>query len=415
LVEHLLTRLAQVQRDIGTEPAEAAGAATPFAELLDSMALVEFLAILAEDCGVEPEAIEEAARRRFTTFADLAEAMLRAGIGLRVGQSVAPAARSQRHPPSGSGTGACWLAATAVRLPDAVQPAEWINQAIGRPRGWLERHAGIWSRRVWQDQDPLAAAAAVGSDCVRQVGLWPADVGALLVTSEAPPLLVGMAAALHHRLGLPSGATVLEIGGACTGFLAALWTAQALVPRVGPVLVLAVEAPSQLLALEPGPAGENAALFGDGAAAAVLCDGPVVSSSVCLADVTVGALGEAGHCLHVRRTQGSVTLHMDGHALAGRAMRTMAWAVRDLASRHRLAVSDLDGVVAHAGNGRMAALLARQLGLPPDRVWSATATTGNLGSASLPVGWQTQASHSGPVAWAAVGAGLTWGVALTTG
>ena len=61
------------------------------------------------------------------------------------------------------------------------------------------------------------------------------------------------------------------------------------------------------------------------------------------------------------------------------------------------------------------ALLSRQLRLPPDRVWSATATTGNLGSASLPVAWQTHASHCGPVAWVAVGAGLTWGVALTTG
>jgi 3-oxoacyl-[acyl-carrier-protein] synthase III len=74
----------------------------------------------------------------------------------------------------------------------------------------------------------------------------------------------------------------------------------------------------------------------------------------------------------------------------------------------------LEAVVCHGGNGRLPELLARQLGLPPERVWSETPRTGNLGSASLPTAW---AAHrpvpQGPVAWAAVGAGLTWGAAIT--
>jgi 3-oxoacyl-[acyl-carrier-protein] synthase III len=61
----------------------------------------------------------------------------------------------------------------------------------------------------------------------------------------------------------------------------------------------------------------------------------------------------------------------------------------------------------------MPGLLARKLGLPPERVWSETPRTGNLGSASLPVAW---ASHppqrEGPAIWTAVGAGLTWGAAM---
>ena len=58
-------------------------------------------------------------------------------------------------------------------------------------------------------------------------------------------------------------------------------------------------------------------------------------------------------------------------------------------------------------------LLARKLGVPPDRVWSDTAMTGNLGSASLPVAWASRAqAPNGPVIWTAVGAGLMWGSAL---
>ena len=69
--------------------------------------------------------------------------------------------------------------------------------------------------------------------------------------------------------------------------------------------------------------------------------------------------------------------------------------------------------MAHGGNGRMPAMLARQLHLPPSKVWSDVATTGNLGSASVPVAWSTRrGSVRGPVIWTAVGAGLQWGAAL---
>jgi 3-oxoacyl-[acyl-carrier-protein] synthase III len=92
----------------------------------------------------------------------------------------------------------------------------------------------------------------------------------------------------------------------------------------------------------------------------------------------------------------------------------MAQSVRDLAERHGLPVSDLNAVVVHGGNGRLPNLIAMQLNLPPERIWSQTANTGNLGSASLPVAWAMHPEWpTGPVAWTAVGAGLTWAAALT--
>jgi 3-oxoacyl-[acyl-carrier-protein] synthase III len=92
----------------------------------------------------------------------------------------------------------------------------------------------------------------------------------------------------------------------------------------------------------------------------------------------------------------------------------MAPAIRDLAQEHGLNVSDLEGVVCHGGNGRMPAIVARQLGLPADKVWSISPETGNLGSVSLPAAWAARASEpAAPVAWTAVGAGLSVATALT--
>jgi 3-oxoacyl-[acyl-carrier-protein] synthase III len=92
----------------------------------------------------------------------------------------------------------------------------------------------------------------------------------------------------------------------------------------------------------------------------------------------------------------------------------MAQSVRDLVERQGWQVDDLAAVIVHGGNGRMPNLIALQLNLPSERIWSQTANTGNLGSASLPVAWALQAEAlSGPVAWTAAGAGLTWAAALT--
>ena len=105
---------------------------------------------------------------------------------------------------------------------------------------------------------------------------------------------------------------------------------------------------------------------------------------------------------------------MDGPALASRAVRAMAQAVRAVTRDHGLCVSDLEGVVVHGGNGRMPALVARELGLPIERVFSCTADTGNLGAASLPASWAALPSPPhGPVVWTGVGAGLVSGAALT--
>jgi 3-oxoacyl-[acyl-carrier-protein] synthase-3 len=316
--------------------------------------------------------------------------------------------------PSEIGTD-CWLTATAVRLPATVQSAAQLNAALHRPSGWLESRAGIYSRHVWAEQDPLEAAAEAARDCLKQIDLLAEEVGALLVTSEAPPLLAGLAAALHHRLDLRPETVALEIGGACTGFLSALWTAQALLPRLGTILLLAVEAPSRFLNVRPGPDGEAAALFGDAAAVCVLSAQAVGKGSVPVHDILLGSDGSAGEALRiVRDPQGAIELHMDGIALAQRAVGAMAQAVTDILTRNSLSFADITAIIAHGGNGRMPALLARRLGLPAALVWSETEWTGNLGSTSLPVAWAVHGPGTqGKVIWTAAGAGLTWGSVLT--
>src|SRR5438105_6026643 len=268
LTRHLLTRLREVQRNLGGEPTADDQSHARFADVIDSMGMVEFLALIADDCGVKPEAIEKAVGHNFETIAALASALSQAGLAPR-----AQAFSLPNPTPGGSRSesASAWLAGAAFRLADTIEMATEVDKKLNRPAGWFQEHAGIRQRRTWGGQDPLAAAVTAAHEALERSGLTSKEVGALLVVSEAPPILLGLAAALHHRLQLSTHAIALEIGGACTAFLAALWTAQAVLPRRELVLVISVEAPTLFLHVQPGKTGEAAALFGDAAAAAALC------------------------------------------------------------------------------------------------------------------------------------------------
>lgn len=413
LTSHLLLRIREVRRHLGAEAPVPEDGEARFADLLDSMGLVEFLLLLADDCGVPPERIEQAVGREFGSVAELAARLEAAGLAPRCAVAKpSDLAESARSAPPASPL--CnWLAATAVHLPKTVQAADELDDLLGRSRGWWQRHTGIRQRGLWAAEDPIAAAADAARQCLEQANTTPRDVGALLVTSEAPPLLTGLAAALHHRLELRPEAIALEIGGACTGLVAAVWLARQVnvVPPV--VLLVAVEAATRYLEVRPGSTGEAAALFGDGAAACLLAATPVNEASRRIRDVTFGADGAAAHLIQVHATaQQPIELRLEGQALSIRAVKTLAQTVRALVEKNELQLADVGAIIVHGGNGRLPALVARQLELPAERVWSETAATGNLGAASLPVAWAAGPPPSGPVVWAAIGAGLTWGAVL---
>jgi 3-oxoacyl-[acyl-carrier-protein] synthase-3 len=418
----LLRRLHEVQARLGLS--QSGDGSSRFADVIDSMGLVEFVGLVAEDCGVEPEAIERATGRRFSTLAELAEAMHAAGlvpgdVRSEVGSVLSQVDNSRGAPTQGVNTPrspgtttapSVYVASVAVRLPAARQPAEEIDDLLNRPSGWFAGHTGIESRCLWGADNALDAAATAALECLARAKTARDSVSVLLATGEAPPVAVGLAQALHARIGLPAGCVALEVGGACTGLVTALWLGRRFLNAGGSALIVAVEAPSHWLTLLPGAAGETAALFGDGAGACLLTTGETGGRRI--RDVVLSGDGNAGHLFQALPGPGGVVLHMQGPTLASRAVRLVAATVRELAQRNSLTVSDLEAVVVHGGNGRLPRLLARRLGLPEERIISETVHTGNLGSVSLPAAWMAHPAAAGPAIWAAIGAGLTWGAVL---
>jgi 3-oxoacyl-[acyl-carrier-protein] synthase-3 len=435
LTEYLLSVMRGVLEDLGGDKDELFSPEVRFPDVFDSMAMVEFLGIVADDCGCEMAAIEECVDQRFSTVEQLARAMSAAGlapadhsesptqlaaqargrvetpIGKRTSRQLADL-EAQRVAPAA--TRAVWLAGSANFLPRTIQSGAELDAAVGRPTGWLERRAGILQRRVWGDEDPIEAASACAAESLWNARVRGDRLGALVTVSEAPPIAVGLAAAVHQRLELNKSTPCFETGGACTGFLSAISLARTLVHQFGPVLILSVEAHSKLLPLKVGPHGESAALFGDGCAAIVLGAEPGRGPSARLIDVQTLADGGAADLIRILpAADGGFCIEMEGVPLTEFALHALATVTRDMIAKHGLSLGKLSAIVAHGGNGRMPAMLARLLHVPATKIWSEVQTTGNLGSASVPVAWSSRpAPTGGPVVWTSVGAGVIWGAAL---
>src|SRR4051794_35912224 len=193
LLAHVFARLREVRQQLGLPPLSSEAPGQLMSEVLDSMGLVELLAVLGEDHGVRAEAIEKAAGHRFDTVADLATALERAGRGRsgepsRTSTDTPPASRTQGQPSVcgaarlAAPTRTCWLSSPCARLPQQVEDAHDLDARLGRPAGWLESHAGIRRRHVWGDEDALESAAEAGRASLGSAGLLVDEVGALLVT-----------------------------------------------------------------------------------------------------------------------------------------------------------------------------------------------------------------------------------------
>src|SRR5262249_31673353 len=83
-LHHLLRRLGEVQQNLGFE-LTGDDPDPRLADAVDSMGLVELVAVLAEDFDVRPEVIEQTVGHRFGTVGELAEALAAAGLTFHSG------------------------------------------------------------------------------------------------------------------------------------------------------------------------------------------------------------------------------------------------------------------------------------------------------------------------------------------
>ena len=294
-----------------------------------------------------------------------------------------------------------------VALPEEVLQSAEVAAGLGVDERWIVRRTGIRERRrALPDSQLSSLAAEAGRSALDDAELAAAEIDLILVATFTPDSIVPPASAeVAHLLGA-SAAGAFDINGACTGFLSALATGDALI-GVGAArnaLVIGAEIISRHL---DSSDRNTAAVFGDGAGAVVLA----AHAPGGLGPFVMGADGSQSHLITTDPRAG--TLRMDGHETCKQAIARLLQASVAACVAAGVGLADIDLFVFHQANSRITTALTEQLGVDREKVVDCIATLGNTSAASIPLALASarDAGRLRPgdrVLLAAVGAGFTW-------
>ncbi|MER9208653.1 3-oxoacyl-[acyl-carrier-protein] synthase III C-terminal domain-containing protein [Mesorhizobium sp. M0771] len=271
-----------------------------------------------------------------------------------------------------------------------------LDARLGFGYGHFEAATGIIERYVCEaeSQVDLACAAArlALADAELEAGSVDLVIGGCGVPYQPLP---STAPLVMQRLGLADGsAAAFDVNSTCLGFLTAFETASRLIEagQCRTALVFSSEIASRALPWQDQP--EIAALFGDGAAAAVLqqapSEGRVAANLMRTYPSAYAAcsIGSGGTRFDFHREPEEFArhslFHMEGKELFRVTSRHFNGFVAELLDRAGWRHDDVDLVVPHQASPFALAHMARQTGFAREKLVDIAARYGNQIAASIP-------------------------------
>ncbi len=295
--------------------------------------------------------------------------------------------------------------------PAEVVPNSALAGRLGVDDAWIVKRTGVHTRRRAAPSERLSDMATwAARRALNDAGVEPYDIDLVLVaTMSQDEITPNTAPLVAHELGAER-AGAMDIGAACSGFLAALRLAAGQIEtgRADRILVIGAEALTRMLDYDDP---KTAHLFGDGAGAVVLgADGAGQIGPIMLA--ADGGLGPAITCDYSDRV-----IRMDGHSTYQTAVKRLTEATVAAVARAGLELDDVDLFVYHQANGRIIRAVGERLDLEPAKVADYVAHMANTSAASIPLTLSllredNRLRPGQKVLVAAIGAGFTWGAGI---
>lgn len=289
------------------------------------------------------------------------------------------------------------LLGTGHALPAETVTSSELDRRLNHRPGTIERIGGVRQRHfAGRDETAAQLAAEAARLAMAAAGIKATDIDCLVAASGTMDQGMPCNAALIHReLGLSAHAIpAFDVNASCLGFLAALdtlaWPIAA--GRYRRVLVVAADIASCGLDWNTL---EASAIFGDGAAAAVIGPSGNGASRLLAAELNtlsagadlcrIPAGGSRYHPTRIDQPFDALTkFRMDGKGVFKLAAAHLPAFVDRLLARAGLDRDELDWVVPHQASHLALSHLTKRLGFRAERVVDIFAEHGNQVAASLP-------------------------------
>ncbi|MBL7715906.1 MAG: ketoacyl-ACP synthase III [Bdellovibrionales bacterium] len=320
-------------------------------------------------------------------------------------------------------------------VPEKVWSNDDLRSMMDTSDEWIQQRTGI-KQRHWaaanQTTSDLALIAA--ENALKKSGVKKSEIDLLILATLSPDHeFPGSACFLQAKLGMP-GIPALDIRQQCSGFIYSVSIADQFI-RTGmykKVLVVGAEVHSR--GLDRTTRGRDVAvLFGDGAGAVVM--GPVPSSEVSkgtqsqILSTHLHADGNYAKELWIQAPglayptenrvdpgafeRGEHFPKMNGKTVFMHAVRRMPEAINEALDQNGLKLDQVDLFLFHQANLRINEMVAKQMGIPEEKVFNTIDRFANTTAATIPIG-MAEAEKAGKlkpgmlVASAAFGSGFTW-------
>jgi 3-oxoacyl-[acyl-carrier-protein] synthase-3 len=316
-------------------------------------------------------------------------------------------------------------------VPDRVVTNEDLTQWMDTTNEWIIERTGIEERR-WVPTDGSISGAKMGAwaceAALKDAGVDKNDVDMIIYATLSPDHdFPGTGVFMQRELGLDNPIPCLDIRQQCSGFIYGLSIADQFIKTGMYKKILVVGSEIHSTGLDKTTRGRDVAvLFGDGAGAALVgvSDDPEMG----IMSSHIHAEGKEAEILWIQkpgcRYNPRITaedleegLHypkMQGRKVFKNAVTRMPQAIMEGMVANDLKLDDIDMLIPHQANLRINQMVAKMIGLPPEKMHNNIQKLGNTTAATIPL-CLLDAIKEGKVkrgdllCMVAFGAGLTWG------
>lgn len=324
------------------------------------------------------------------------------------------------------------IISTGMYVPSRVVTNDDLAQLMETSDEWIQQRTGIRERRwVEEPGTPSSALGALAAqDALKNAGLEAKDIDAIVFATLSPDhYFPGSGCLMAARLGLTT-TPALDVRNQCSGFLYSLQIADAWIRAGVYKRVLIVGAEVHSCGLNKTTEGRDVAcIFGDGAGAVIL--GATDDDSRGIRQIKLGADGRFASSLWIeglgstfpviadeaQLAEGKHWPRMEGSKVFKFAITRMPQTTREVLASEGLEPEALKLLIPHQANLRISEAVQKSLALRDDQVFNNIQRYGNTTAASIPIALhealaEGRLQRGDWLAFAAFGAGFTWGAAL---
>lgn len=317
-------------------------------------------------------------------------------------------------------------------LPERVVSNEELTKYMDTSDEWITERTGIKTRRFFEPGVDTVSnmGTRAAKMAMEQAGKKPEDIDFIIFATLSPDYnFPGSGVLVQHQLGCDNiGA--LDVRAQCSGFVYGISVADQYIKTGMYKTILVIGAEIQSNIFELSDRGRNmAVIFGDGAGAAVVEateeEGVGILSTHLHSDGSQARelmLEHPGSRLWKRMTpemleDGSMLPYMNGNKVFKIAVTKFPEVIREALHTNGYTESDIDLLIPHQANIRIAQLVQKTLGLSDDQVHNNIDKYGNTTAASIPIAFSEalelgKAKRGDLVCFAAFGSGFTWASCL---